>query len=541
MDRFGVLLAARDWDAMRAACTPDAQVDDRRLTRNAGPLIANAQAVVEAAPDVRYERRLIGAAGGRVALERHLSVLGPAEAPAEIEYLCVVEVDAAGRIAGIVLFDVNDWRAANREARQRWFAVDPTAAAGVGPYAEYIEAANDNDRARLLALLADDLVVDDHRRTGMGHIEGIDAYAQSLTALTSLARDIEVNDGPSALAYARQGSVRLVRRRGTMAEGGGDFESDMIVVTVVAGGRIRRMELFEVEDVDAALARFEELRPDPLRIPPNAATRADDRRHDAWKRRDWDAVRALASPDFRFEDRSRRALVSGDVEMWVENQRFTRAGAVEREVIATAGDRIALQQILWTEGPETSPVEREHLRLTEVDTDGRIRASIRFDPDDRRAASAEMRERFWDGEGQCVPAAARDALRALVDHDFERLREVLPEDFVFHDHRRTGLGRLEGAAAFIQSLDPFAEQAPDFCIETLYTVALGEHGILDVARVWGTLAASGGAFDGCYARLGIWRGERIVSMELFEPEDLDRARACFASSPVKPPASEARR
>ena len=172
-------------------------------------------------------------------------------------------------------------------------------------------------------------------------------------------------------------------------------------------------------------------------------------------------------------------------------------------------------------------VEREHLRLTEVDAGGRIRASIRFDLDGRRAASVEMSDRFRRGEGRRIPVAAREALDALLHHDFERLRAALPEDFVFHDHRRTGLGRLEGGAAFVASLAPLAELSPDFCIETLYTVALGEHGLLEVARVFGTLAASGGAFETVYARLGIWRGERIVAMELFEPEDLELARARF--------------
>jgi hypothetical protein len=33
------------------------------------------------------------------------------------------------------------------------------------------------------------------------------------------------------------------------------------MLSIVAGGRITRIELFEIEDVDAALARFEELRP----------------------------------------------------------------------------------------------------------------------------------------------------------------------------------------------------------------------------------------------------------------------------------------
>jgi hypothetical protein len=36
------------------------------------------------------------------------------------------------------------------------------------------------------------------------------------------------------------------------------------MVSIVAGGRITRLEFFEPEDVDAALALFAELRPDPM-------------------------------------------------------------------------------------------------------------------------------------------------------------------------------------------------------------------------------------------------------------------------------------
>lgn len=48
-------------------------------------------------------------------------------------------------------------------------------------------------------------------------------------------------------------------------------------VPIVADGRITRIEMFEPEHADAALARFAELQPDPLRTPPNAAKRASDR------------------------------------------------------------------------------------------------------------------------------------------------------------------------------------------------------------------------------------------------------------------------
>ena len=48
-----------------------------------------------------------------------------------------------------------------------------------------------------------------------------------------------------------------------------------------------------------------------------------------------------------------------------------------------------------------------------------------------------------------------------------------------------------------------------------------------MAHSFGTLAASGGEVESVYVRLGLYQGDRIVGMELFEPEDLDVARARF--------------
>jgi ketosteroid isomerase-like protein len=59
--------------------------------------------------------------------------------------------------------------------------------------------------------------------------------------------------------WDRHGAVTDVRRTGTVP-GGGDFESEYLHLCTVAHGRITRVELFELDDLDAALARFEELR-----------------------------------------------------------------------------------------------------------------------------------------------------------------------------------------------------------------------------------------------------------------------------------------
>ena len=121
-----------------------------------------------------------------------------------------------------------------------------------------------------------------------------------------------------------------------------------------------------------------------------------------------------------------------------------------------------------------------------------------------------------------------EALRAINAHDLDRLRAAMPDDFVFHDHRRTGVGQLEGAAAYVASLTALFELAPDVTIETLYTVATEKHGELVMAHMFGTLA-DGGEFEIVFVRLALYQDGRGVGAELFEPEDLDVARARFAS------------
>src|SRR5262249_59840191 len=115
------------------------------------------------------------------------------------------------------------------------------------------------------------------------------------------------------------------------------------------GGRSTRLETFEPEDIDAALARFAKLRPDPLRIPPNAATRVRDRLERAMATLDWDAYEALCAPTLEFDDRRRLVRTSGGREMFIASARVIGAGRTrkERTVLATAGGRLALEHGGW--------------------------------------------------------------------------------------------------------------------------------------------------------------------------------------------------
>src|SRR2546426_4151029 len=132
--------------------------------------------------------------------------------------------------------------------------------------------------------------------------------------LLSLVPDTRI-DATFELARAPYGAVSVGRIIGTFPEGG-PFELDVVSVYVVQRGRITHWELFEIEDVDAALARFAELRPDPLRIPPNAATRNSDRCAAAHAASDLQTLEAQYAPSLVFDDR-RGIRLTGDRETLV--------------------------------------------------------------------------------------------------------------------------------------------------------------------------------------------------------------------------------
>ncbi len=531
LDRLQAAFDAHDSAAMRALAAEGARFEDRRrhalVSGDVDWWLADLRQVAEAeVGDVHYQRTLFATAGDRVCLERVLFAGGPAEGRVEIEYLWLAEVDESGRLVAGVMFDVDDWRAANREAAARWLARDVAAAALLGPVLETFDGWNDHDRARVRASVADDLVSHDRRLAGVGRLEGADAYMDSLAVLWEMAPDIQI-EMRSALALERHGVVGVARNFGTLPEGGA-FEIYGIIVATLERGLVTRLELFEIEQLDAALARFAELRPDPLRIPPNSATRASDLRHAAWQARDWDALRALASPDFVFEDRSRISRVSGDVEMWIENNRFVEPAPTERELIGTAGDRVALERVLWRGEPDGAPVEREHLRLTEVDADGRIRASLRFDPDDRAAAFADAHARFVAGEASAVGGQEPIVgfFGAFARHDWDSMRACLAEDAVIWDRRALGiLGTLD-REGWVESLRAIADLAPDWGAEVVRILTWNPLGRVHLSRTFGT--RDGGPFENLFAGVFLIEGDRIQRYEFFDLTDADRALARFS-------------
>ena len=218
-----------------------------------------------------------------------------------------------------------------------------------------------------------------------------------------------------------------------------------------------------------------------------------------------------------------------------EHRHEVAAGAVgarlqlARELIATAGDRVALERNMWTGEPDGVAVEVETLLLTEIDANGRLVATIGFDPDDRRAAFAEAHARFSAGEAASTVAQAPIVAYFVASSrsDWEtQLRGCLARDVVVHDHRTLGHG-IQTGDELIESWRAMMNLAPDVQAEVFRILAWNRHGRVEAVRIGGTMPYGGGPFENVFVRVIVTDGDRIQRYELFDIRDPDRALARF--------------
>lgn len=536
-DRLTAAFELCDWPAMRAQFAPDAQIEERRAglrtpAVDADTAIDAIRAGVDLAVNLRTERETYALSGDRIALERQTWRGGPDEAGFETRTLSLTEADAEGRVRALVTFDWDDLGHACRDATARWIALEPALAPLLQSSEALCDALRARDEAGIRAVLADDLVYHDHRRTGFGRLAGIEAFVDSvragwqLTTTSSITARVHLRIEP-------WGSVAISHFHGTLPDGG-SCERLICTLVILEGDRFRRCELFAVDAAEQALARFEECRAalssDPLRIPPNSAVRAMGRIRELALAEDWEGLRDRCAPAYRFEDRRRLLRTEGDRDTLVANARHLGRSAwrrTSRTLLATSGDRLCLHRVRFEGNRDGGDFLVESLEVTEVDDEGNLLASVIIDCDDRRAAAGEMMERYMRGEGaQRMPASQIAFLRAIHAHDLAGMRATMDPEFTFIDHRRTGMGVIGDADEYVASVVALYEQSPDATVDVLYHVAVAEHGSLSVGRTFGTLR-DGGPFESVFVRLNRYEDGRSLGGELFEIDQLERAKARF--------------
>ena len=536
--------AARDWEAVAALHGPMERFEDHRrlMQMQASGTTAMAQLrLLFDVPHSRWAITPIATRGDCLALSRVVFEGDVEESggPLVIDYLAIDEVDRNGRSVAVVLFDPDDLDAAYEALDARFGESTEHAHVWTADRRLHASIAG-RDWDALAASLAPDFRIHDHRVLGWGStLDAVAAFVRSQRALFELSPDYGYRHEHVRLSL-RASLSRLVES-GTRE--GGTFENRFFVVGEIdADSRYCRFDLYDLDQGDSAWARFDDhrrdaptarlvdARRDPLRIPPNAVTRAWDRWCAAVAARDRDALVAMYDPSYRLEDRRVLFRMEVDLGGTLSSNRILIEGGWRpaRTLLATAGDRLALQHILWTTGDAGVTSEVEMLMVSEVDPDGRFVCGAAFDPGDRAGAAAELQDRYTRSTR---PAELRQLtkLRAARDAggDLVCLRAALPDDFFFRDHRRTGLGRIEGADAYIAALAALWELAPDAMVgQSLYFLVDEPHASLSIGHSFGTLAG-GGRYESIYAMIVVHGPEGMVGAELFEVDDLDAATARF--------------
>ena len=437
-DRFSTHFATGDWGAVVETLANDISTDDRRRVVGAGlrqgrdAVMAELSAVTEIGVKSATSDT-IATRGEHLVLSR-ARTWGDDQRPETFltEMLSIIEINAHERIVWLVTFDPDDFEAAIAELDARYLAGE--AAAHAHSWSVVAGAYAGLNRHEFPATTPDWLNID-HRgetafgasdlnaylRTGLDHDQDINIYIEAVHQLTELG---------AVVTYAADET----------SQDGFDAEWRGITMLTLDGDMVNRCEVFDEADLDAALAKFEQLGRSTPKLE-NAATQAAERFLATFAARDWNAMAELVAEDFSSDDR--RAVIGAGVrhgadavvaemranaDLWIAKGTFT--------VIATRGDRLGLSHARFTgsdQDPQAFVVET--LAVGEINGDGRIVAFVTFDLDDFESAIAELEARYLAGEASPYArtwSVIAEARAALTRHELPRTTP----DWVNIDHRR---------------------------------------------------------------------------------------------------------
>jgi hypothetical protein len=523
--RLWTYVTAGDWAALTDLLAEDLSFDDRRRTVNAGVRhgraaeIANLRAIAGLGI-LKVTPTVIATRGERLALNRvHMSDRGDPGAFYN-EVLSVVEMNANELLATVVLFDLEDFDAAVVELDARYVAGEAVGHAHM--WSMITDAFTATNRREFPPTTADYVIVDHRLQHATSGAAGLAEY---LNASWDLTPDLRMYvEAVHQLSDA--GAVITLAARGSSREG---FDADWRLVELLTGtGELgHRCEVFDEADLDAALARFEELQPQVQRAE-NTASEVAERFLTHFASRDWDVMSGSLSADYSSDDR--RQVVGAGLRHGrnaaIENYRAMADVGFRKlspTVVATRGQRLAVVRVHAVGvGPQPEAFRMELSVVVEIERDRRIRAVVVFDSDDIGGALAELDARYLAGEA--APYSHTWSVITSAYAGFNRGELPAPTgELASVDHRRVAaMAPGEGRAYFHASWELAAELS--VYIESVHLLS-------DFGAVL-THVGRGTSRDGFEAE---WRtvdvmavdGDLINRGELFDEADLDAALARF--------------
>ena len=270
--RFWSHFVARDWAAMAGLLADDISSDDRRRVVNAGIQHGRDALDLEHANprrnrgeyNVDGHRHARGAYSSFSRVHSSNSDLRHGEFDAEM--LSITEIDTDNRIAAGVVFDLDNIDAAFEELDARYLAGE--AAAHSHTWSLIAESFAAVNRHELPALTQDWVNIDHRRAVSFAPGEMTEYIHATLDDTPDFRVYVEavhrLSDLGAAVTWVSSGT----------SQAGFQAEWREVNIATVEGDLINRSEMFDDKDVDAALARFDELSRPSQRLE-NAASKVD--------------------------------------------------------------------------------------------------------------------------------------------------------------------------------------------------------------------------------------------------------------------------
>jgi hypothetical protein len=521
----------RDVDEFLALISANGRQVDRRKGLRAifeGPARQKAvHALFEAPPSSwQMEVEPIAIRGSRLALTRErYRDTGDANRPIVVELLSVMEVSEGDLVHDSVDFDPDDIDAAFEELDARYLAGEAAACSQTwSVILRNTEAFN----RRELPAATPNFVNFDHRRAATSFAPG------ELTAYLGATWDLTPQVTLHIEAVHRLSSFGAVVIHAAHATSQDGFTAEWRVINLLTfeGDLMNRCELFDDADIDAAIAKFDELSRHAPRLE-NAAMRAYERLQACFLARDWIAIAQGLSVDHYSDDR-RRVVNSG-----IRHGRDAEVASLQATAdlgvtsltsipIAIRGDRLALTRTRGaTSGPEA--FDTELLRIVEIDADDRIVTRVVFGLDDIDAAFNELDARYLAGEAVAYVHAWSLVTQTYAAFNRRKLSPTTP-GWEYLDHRliASAPDDMTGYIRAAWDLTPDVKTS----IESVHR--LNDLGAVVTVPAYGT---SQHEFHAEWRELHLltFEGDLINRLELFDEADLDSALARFDELSRQPP------
>ena len=325
-----------------------------------------------------------------------------------------------------------------------------------------------------------------------------------------------LTDGGVLVTYSSSGSSR----------DGFDAEWRGVTLTMFDDGKVARSEMFDETDLDAALARFDELAAAGTRLE-NTASRSYSEWLVSYAARDWTAMSAVMAEGVVNDDR--RRVVNGGVQHGrhavIANMRaIAEVGVnnIEPLVLAIRGGRLALFRLRVSGNSRPDAFGSDVVIVVEADTEGRFACGVAFDLEDLDAALSELDNRYLTGEAREHARTWSLVVQTYAAFNRHELSKTTP-DWVNVDHR-PGVGSARGDMS--SNVSAMWSLVPD-----VRTRIEAVHRLTDLGAVF-THTECGSSAEGFDAE---WRevalltfdGDVINRCELYDEAGLDAALARF--------------